>query len=954
MKSCTRQTVFIVVYSLILLFLTGCSLLTSDSSEYSCVTRGWPHDSSDLAPDPALVFGQLENGLRYVILPNHEPAHRVGMYLDVQSGSLQETDEQQGLAHFLEHMLFNGTTHYPPGTLVEYFQSIGMGFGADTNAHTSYDETVYKLLLPAGDGQTLETGLVVMADYARGAMLLDQEVDKERGIILAEKRARDSARSRLFQERMRFAFAGTKIAERNPIGIDSTLQKANSALLRSYYDTWYRPENMILVVVGDAESGLVQKLIKKNLSSLTAADVPLQCPDFGQVAEQGTDVFFLHEPDLGYTSVAIESVWNEPAPADTREYETRSLAEYLAGIIMDNRLKHLVAQPESPITQANFYTGELVRLYRNSSLVAHTSAEKWQQTEQLLSTTLQQALRFGFLEHELDRAKLELFATLKKQQQQADSRNSRQLADELIYKLNAHEILFSPAQEMELYTEIAQSLNLDQVNSAFQQLWHPRRLIEVAGTAGKGVVKDQVTAEIRQLYERSLHAEVLPWQGNQLAAFPYLPIPRQSSSVITKKEYAEIGVERYVFANGVVLNLKQTDFAPNEVNIAVLFGHGRLEEPVPGMGYLAQSLIEESGVGGLTKEQLEETLAPYSSRVRFVVGEESFVLSGKGLKAETELLFQLVSTRLNDPAFRPAAYSRVMEQMAQMYNQLERTSEGMMQLKGESFLAGNNPRYGFVPLNDMQKITLKQVDDWIDAVFANAALEISVVGDFVKQDVVAWAGRYFSKPRQKRTSPVTGVQIRFPSGKTLQQQVDSVTDRAMVTVAWPTEDFWDISRTRRMSILATVLDDRLRKQIREELGATYSPVVYNRPSRVDPGYGVLRAQMIVAPPQAGMLAAKLRQIGAEMALGKISKDELERALEPVLTSIRDMVRTNRYWMDSVLKGSNRHPVQLKWPRTILNDFSSITGADIQALARQYLLDEKAATVIIVPAKHLQN
>jgi zinc protease len=172
----------------------------------------------------------------------------------------------------------------------------------------------------------------------------------------------------------------------------------------------------------------------------------------------------------------------------------------------------------------------------------------------------------------------------------------------------------------------------------------------------------------------------------------------------------------------------------------------------------------------------------------------------------------------------------------------------------------------------------------------------------------------------------------------------------LLTVAWPTDDFWNISRTRRLSVLASVLDDRLRKQIREELGATYSPVVYNNSSRVDPGYGVLRSLMIVDPSRADMLSEKLKEVGAGLAADGVASEELERALEPVLTSIRDLVRTNRYWLGSVLTGSSRHPQQLEWPLTFQKDFAAITAEDISDLSAQYLQPEKSAAVVIIPEK----
>jgi zinc protease len=431
-------------------------------------------------------------------------------------------------------------------------------------------------------------------------------------------------------------------------------------------------------------------------------------------------------------------------------------------------------------------------------------------------------------------------------------------------------------------------------------------------------------------------------------SFPYLAAADTAAEVVQHTRFSAIGVDRYLLSNGVTLNLKQTDFQPNEVNVAAAFGNGRLAEPMPGLGLFAQSVVKESGVGGLTREQLSEALAAYSSRVSFQVAEDSFQFVGKGLTSETELLFQLLSTHLQDPAFRPAAYQRAMEKMEQMYGRLVGTVEGMMQLRGERFLAGNNPRYGIVPLSDMQRFTLKEVRQWMEPILKQSDLEISVVGDFNPEQIISLAGRYFSGRRNVAHSVPKGGTVAFPSGKSLAISVDSASDRAMVTVAWPTDDFWDISRTRRLSVLASILDDRLRRQIREELGATYSPVVYNRSSRVDPGFGILRSQMIVDPAKAEMLTKKLLEVGTRLAKDKVSQNELERALEPTLTSIRDLIRSNRYWLASVLVLSSRHPQQLKWPLTIKKDFAAISVEDISTLARKYLQPNRAAQVIVRP------
>ncbi|MCI5149390.1 MAG: insulinase family protein [Candidatus Electrothrix sp. MAN1_4] len=348
-----QRTRFLLAF-LLISFCVGPGLTNASSATKLCISQGWPHEQSDLKPDPSLVFGTLENGFRYVLMPNQEPKGRVAMYLNVQSGSLHETDKQRGLSHYLEHMLFEGSTHYPPGTLVEYFQSIGMQHGNDTNAHTSYNETVYQLLLPDDKEKTLNDGLVVLTDYAAGALLLEEEVEKERGIILAEKQTRDSALKRISKKSIEQGLAGTLVAERDVLGTDEVLKTADAALLRQYYATWYRPENMILVAVGDTDLDQLETLIKEHFSKLKAKTPAPSCVDLGQVAESGTKAIYLFENDLGYTEVSLDSTWNATPPQPTKATARNDLTKYVAQIMMNNRLQHLFNQPDSPMTNASF------------------------------------------------------------------------------------------------------------------------------------------------------------------------------------------------------------------------------------------------------------------------------------------------------------------------------------------------------------------------------------------------------------------------------------------------------------------------------------------------------------------------------------------------------------------------------------------------------------------------
>lgn len=219
---------------LVFCLLVICCVSPGPSVAEDCFFPVWAHEKSDLQPDPSLVFGRLNNGFRYVLKKNQEPRNRVAIYLDIQAGSLNETDTERGYAHFLEHMVFNGSVNFPPGKLVEYFQSIGMSFGGDINAHTSFNETVYDVILPSGGREDIEQGLLVLSDYARGALLLEEEVERELGVILAEKRSRDSAGYRSQVKELEFSMQGTLLSKRMPIGTVETLQKTDRAALKNF------------------------------------------------------------------------------------------------------------------------------------------------------------------------------------------------------------------------------------------------------------------------------------------------------------------------------------------------------------------------------------------------------------------------------------------------------------------------------------------------------------------------------------------------------------------------------------------------------------------------------------------------------------------------------------------------------------------------------------------------
>ena len=944
---------------LLLFFLTSCAAQDKDirpsHGPDECINTAWPQEKSDLQPDPNVHFGRLANGLRYVILENHEPKNRIALYLDVQAGSLNETDDQRGYAHYLEHMLFNGTAHFPPGSLIEYFQSIGMGFGADTNAHTSYDETVYKLLLPDTKSSTLDTGMLVLADYARRALLLESEVDHERGVILAEKRSRDSAEARVSKALLKKEFAGTRVAVRDPIGVEKTLLAATGKKLRAFYDAWYRPENMVVVLVGDIGQDAARISIKKHFAELEAAPVTPRCYDFGRI-DEGSRVFVnVPEPDLGRTDLSISFTWNISPEPDTSQREQELFANYVAARVLGNRLRQVVDQVDSPLTRAQAYSGTFVRRLGYFVLTGRTTASQWQEGLGSLRTVLAQVQEYDVDPAELARVTREIRAELSQAVKTEATRDSGKLAMDIIRKLNDSEVILSPKQEQQLYGRFLDELNVKDVRAAFTKMTSDatRQVVFVGGNADlTGSAAPE--KEIETVWEKALATGVLPWQKQETVRFPYLPPPAEKGRIDTIIHHEKIDATTTIFAGGLRLNVKKTDFSAGEVQIQVHFGHGTLTQPAPGLAKLAEAVVNESGVGRLTRDQLDAVLAGTTARVQFKVGPESFQFSGKGLSSELKLLVQLVYTGLVDPAFRPEAYARSMRRFRQMYQAMRGSVEGTYQLEGDRFFSGGNPRYGLPPEKDFFRLGLDQARAWLQESFAHDPLEITVVGDIdpdrVRQLIATWFGSRKARPYQS----MHGEGVRFPAGKKHKIMVGSAVAKEMLVVGWWTNDFWDISRTRRLSVLASLVEDRLRKTVREELGATYSPMAYNYASRVDPGYGVLRALITIDPGQAGVVREAVFTVARDIAEKTVSGEELGRIIAPIQTSIRDLQRTNRYWLESVLALSGRHPDQLSWPLTIVEDFASITPAEIQELAGQYLQEKRSAILEIISTGNIKN
>jgi len=935
---------------------------------FSCTTHQVQFSAKGIEKDPATVHGVLPNGFQYVLMENSTPKDRVVVHLNIFAGSVNETDEEQGVAHFLEHMLFNGSEHFKPGELIEYFQSIGMDFGADANASTSFFQTTYDLTLPKGDNQILEDAFLVIQDYAGGALLLEEEIDRERGIILAEKSERDSVSYRTFKQELAFELPGSLLNKRLPIGRHSVIQTADTSLLKGYYDRWYRPDNMALVVVGDMDIKKTEHLIEKMFSKMKPREkIPGKPGDISWKPRKGISAFYLYEPEAGNTEVTIERISYTSFEPETIEKLKETILRNIADSVFQNRLSSMIRKQSASFSAASVYSGTFLQNISMAAVKANCEPDNWEKSLGQVEKTLRQAIVNGFLPQEIARAKADFISNLDTDVLQADTRQSSNLAKSILGAMNRKSLFLSPLQKQKLLKPYIQGLTLEQVNQAFGKSWiNDQRLILISGNA-KISEKNNIPAneQILNLYHKSVTQPIQEFKRFESKSFPYLPLPETKAVIISKKENVKgLGITQVDFQNNLRLNLKNTDFKKGEFLFKVVFGQGRSSEPesLPGLSVLSEATLQESGFQSMDPDQLGDALAGKDVSIGFTIRDNYFALGGSGDPNEAELIFQLIYAYLKDPGFRSQGLALAKTHYKQMYEAMERTPDGIMRIKGNRFLAKGDPRFGLLPPERMNRITLEEVEAWLRPVFETSPIEVSVVGDFDPDHIINYAATYLGSLDARKGSAISdslGLDevtkfdqvnrtVLFPKGESLTLTLDTKIDKGMVRISFLTDDFWDITKTRKLSLLAKVFSERLRKTIREELGASYSPYVYNHPSLVYDGYGIMHVVVNVLPNTLDVISKKVETIARELVQDGIAQKELDLVKKPLLNQLTVLRQTNSYWLNSVMANSVNHSERLDWANNMVSEYSDITRNDLTILAKLYLKMDEGALIIIKP------
>jgi zinc protease len=940
-----------LIRALLVLWL-GVAPIAASPTPSPAKSPPFPQEGSDLKPDPAAHFGTLPDGLRYVILPNSQSKGRVSLRLLVLAGSLQEADDQRGIAHFLEHMAFNGSTHYPAGTLVEFFQRMGMKFGADLNANTNFDRTVYLLELAHSDDATVAEGLQVFSDDMAGLLLTDEEINKQRGVILSEIRARDSVGYRTFVARTEAMLGTTRFPSRRPEGLTEVITKAQRDRFVDFWNTWYRPERIVVIVVGDfSDPGTVEKMIATAFANLTARAPARPEPSLGELAKfDGVRPIFHSEPEAPATQITLTSISPHTQEPDTAAFHIKRLPRGLALAMLNRRFSVLSKKENAVFRSAHVTVGEHFKFFHEANVDVSCKAEQWSAALAMGEEELRRALEHGFTPGELAVAAAELTNHLEQAAKTAPSRPSNRLADELVQRLIVGSVFTTPADDLARLKPALDKITPGDCLNGLKELFPPAGWFVMV--AGNAKITGDPAAAITAAYNEAHAAAVTAPETDKKAVWDYTDFGAPGE--VAKREHiADLDVELVTFKNGVRLNLKKTGFEAGRIAIGARVGNGEITQPLdqPGLGRLAFSTFTRGGFGKHSLDDLRSLFAGKNIGWRFGASSDAFRLSGSTTRDDLLLEMQLLAAHLTDAGYRPEALRAARQELEQQYLSFKHTAAGPLNTEIANLIAGGDRRFGLPPQEIMMARNLDEVKAWLTPQLIRGALEVVLVGDLDIDATIGAAAKTIGAlpPREPKPALAELKKVKFPAQPFAKNYViDSEIPKATVLLYWPTDDAFDVRRHRQTNMLETILSDRLRVKVREELGGSYSPHAENRASDTFPGYGYLVASIDVDPSSAQKISGLVVDLADELAQKGVTDDQLERVRQPMLTEHKEAERMNAYWA-GVLARAQEKPEVLDWARSRLSDIETTTTSELSALAKKYLSRDRVSRATILPA-----
>ena len=910
--------------------------------------------SQAVPTDDLITRGRLPNGLRYYVRANVKPEKRAELRLVVKAGSVLEEDDQQGLAHFVEHMAFNGTEHFPKQGVVQFLESLGMRFGADINASTSFDETIFTLQVPTDKPETMDRSLLILEDWAHNVSFDSAAIDKERGVVTEEWRLRLGAGARSFDKLFPILLKGSRYADRIPIGKPDVIQGFKPERLKKFYADWYRPDLMAVVAVGDFDIREVEKLIKTHFAAIPEPASPRPRPTYDVPDHAGTVYAITTDKETTSTSVQVENLLPARKQGTIGVYR-QEIVDQLFSDMLSSRLSEMSLKPDAPFMRAGAGRGQFIgRSKEEASLSALVKDDGIDRGLAALLGEADRVTRFGFTPTELDRAKTMMMRARERLLLETANRVSASRADEYVRNFLEDEPLPTGQYELALNQRFLPEITIDEVNRLAKEWFTDRNRLVIVNAPEKAGVTVPNEAKLASIVNAAAGKELTAYVDTVSATvLMETPPPPAPNAIVSTASTAAAGITEWQLANGVKVVLKPTTFKEDEIVFRATSPGGTSlasdQDYIPAS--TATQVVNAGGVGAFSSVDLRKVLAGKIASANPLIGELEEGMSGGSSRKDLETMFQLIYLRFTQPRADPAMFGVMTSQMKTIVaNQTVSPEFAFIQML-TSTLSQNHPRRRLPTAASIDQWNLDKSMAFYKDRFADASdFTFVFVGSFDLPTMKPLVERYLGAlPSIHRKEMWKDVGVRPPTGvveKTVEKGIEPKSETAIV---FSGPFVYDQMHRVVIRAMAEILQSRLLTTIREELGGTYSiSATSSTQKNPRPEYSV--GIQFGSDPQRNAalndrIVQEIEKFKAEGPTGKQLSDEREALLRDFETNSKQ----NGYLLGQLTARYDvgEDPAGL-W--TMPEYYNKLDAAMIQEAAKKYLDMNNRVRVTLVPEK----
>ena len=896
--------------------------------------------------DPRVLSGQLPNGLRYAILANNTPRGAVSFRLRVGAGSIDETPAQGGYAHLVEHMMFRGSTNVPDGEFERSLEQMGLAMGSDTTAFTYPETTVYGLDFPPSQQSSTATGLFLLREVADRALILPGPLAAERGVVLSEKRVRDTAALRGETARLNFLLPDQPVS-RPTVGTIGTISNATVDGLRNFYHSHYRPERSVLVVVGDVVPADVEADIKARFNDWKPSGPAMPSPG-SQIDQRGPEVRIFTDPGASkYARIDWQAPYDHRP--DSYEREGDYLADTLAFEILNNRFLRAASAPGAPFIAASAGGEALYHSAIDASIGVRPLEGKLRPAIVAALVEQRRLVRYGVSQAEYDHAVARIRARLAESAASSDTRGTQDLASALLQSFDNEAVFVTPRQSGADVERLLRPMGVADVNRAAVRLF--------SGNGPLLFVSDTTAPEggatgLKAAMAAAMTAPLSPPPAVATVAWPYTSFG-PPGRIVERQELADLAVTVVRFANGTTATIRQ---APGTgqvlLNLAFGAGIGGLPTGRDHALWLLTQAPQTFVLGGLGKADIadiNDALFGKTIGASLVASQDRFHLTGRTRPDDLEVEAQLLTAYMVDPAYRPRALRDAVTSETSVRTQLS-ASVPLTSVRDAGFLLhDHDPRWRGTPsAADLQATTNADLPALLGPALAGP-VNMVIVGDMdVDRAIKVAQGTVGALPPRGPRPAVRDFHFPAPAAEAVVETVPGAAQQGMVLAAWPTAGFTaDMHNARAIQVLSEVIKARLMAGLREKEGLTYSPDTFVDQAVSQPHFAMLGVQVELPPARANLVFNELDSIVRDLASTPISPDELARARTPMVDNSRRGFAFADYWADA-LAASDGDPAYFEMIRTKVPDLAKVTPADVQHMAQLYLAARAPFRFVVQP------